>query len=176
MTWMLRDHQSIDEDAVATISAAMLPLLEVLSNQPNSPLRKWAISCVAHACRHLEYLIVPLVSQAAFDKASAMGLLPLEKYAWADQPTRMKDPGRKIFHFEHLVPVSDLVTQLIDLKPPTSVAIACVLRKANVAWILKSEDERLNRAGLRSRRKAGGFSAYRQVSIKLRLPLMARGR
>lgn len=54
-------------------------------------------------CRELEDFITPRASTAAQDKAIAMGLLDLRQFHWDDQPYKMKDLGRQIFHWEHIV-------------------------------------------------------------------------
>lgn len=100
-----------------------------------------------------------------------MGIAPIERFRWADQPRRMKDPGRKIFHWEHTLPVSDLKAELLALQAPDVPAVLAVLTKSEVAWILKTENERLNAAKLRTRRRNGGLAAYEQVGIALRTRL-----
>lgn len=59
----------------------------------------------------------------------------------------MKDPTREIFHWEHVVPVSDIVRALLALEDPTPSMIIPILMRAEIAWILKIEDKRLRRNG-----------------------------
>lgn len=155
-------------EGLASVAAVAFELLKVLQGSPNAALQRWACSSLSHACRHVEYFLTPKISLAAHEKALLMGIAPLERFKWSDQPKRMKDPGRKIFHWEHMVPVSDLQAELLKLESPDVQAVEAVLRKAQVAWILKAENKRLDVAKLRYKRAKGGAAAYRHVGIRLR--------
>ena len=160
--------QSVSEIELAPVAAVITSLLQLLKGPASPAAHRWAQTSLAHACRHVEYFLVPRVSEAAHAKAVALGIAPLERYRWADQRSRMKDPGRKVFHWEHMVPVSDLQAELRKLQTPDLPSVGAVLSKAQVAWILKSENERLDKAKLRYGRANGGLAAYKQVGIRLR--------
>ncbi len=82
-----------------------------------------------------------------------MGLGDLRRFHWDHQVAKMKDPNRKIFHWEHFVPVSVLRRRLIALPDSTAVAILPVLASAEIAWILKEEDAQLRQLGFGSDRE-----------------------
>ncbi|WP_114944803.1 hypothetical protein [Microvirga calopogonii] len=94
--------------------------------------------------RDLENFVIPMVSAAAQDRAIQMGLPDLRQFRWNDQKSRMSDPNREIFHWEHYTPVSNIVAGLIKITTPDLESIAEVLRTARVAWILKEENARLS--------------------------------
>lgn len=97
--------------------------------------------------RDLERYVVPGVSRAAQARADELGLGDLSRFDWGHQRGLMKDPTREIFHWEHVVPVSDMVKALLALDDPTPSAIVPILMRAEIAWILKSEDKLLRRSG-----------------------------
>jgi hypothetical protein len=106
--------------------------------------------------------ILPEVSRAAHDEAEHLGV-DLFLKNWHDQ-SRF-DPKRKIFHFEHVLPVSAIRDLCEDMK--TEEAIYNLLRtRLRIAWILKSEDAKLTSLGFRSKR-ADPDSAYREAKIQL---------
>lgn len=115
-------------------------------------VRVWLSSLLGHACRELEDFIEPRISVAAQAKASAMELGDLRRFHWDDQVGKMNDRGRKIFHWEHFVPVSLLKRRLMELSDPTVDAILPILSVAEIAWVLKDEDEKLRRLGFGSDR------------------------
>lgn len=97
--------------------------------------------------RDLERYVVPGVSRAAQARADELGLGDLSRFNWGHQRRLMKDPTREIFHWEHVVPVSDMVKALLALDDPAPSAIVPILIRAEIAWILKSEDKLLRRSG-----------------------------
>jgi hypothetical protein len=72
------------------------------------------------------------------------------------------DRGRAIFHFEHMVPVKAIRSACLNCKSVDEVL--GVLGRARVVWILKSENDELDRLGLRSDR-SDPVAAYDQAGI-----------
>jgi hypothetical protein len=106
-------------------------------------LMRYYESTINHMCRELEDFIIPSVSRAARRKAERMGIDSLREYHWDDQPlkTRMRDVGRKIFHWEHRKTVESLRKELCGLPKPSPQSVRRILQKARVAWVLKRDRE-----------------------------------
>lgn len=104
----------------------------------------------------------PYVSVAAKDKATRRGIDLTEKN-WHDQPLFGK--GRKLFQFEHLVPVSSLRADTLVSRTAADI-LNILMTRLRVVWMLKAEDAELGRMGYRSRRK-GPVAAYRAAEIKI---------
>jgi len=119
--------------------------------------------------RHLESFVEPRSSRAAQALADEIGLGDLRQYRWLDQPSKMRDLGRRLFHWEHATQTSDLVKALLRLEEPTVEAIAVVLRSTTIAWITKKEDARLPLG-----ERPDWQAAYDAAGIKL-LPLPSIG-
>jgi len=119
-------------------------------------LLKWAIN-------GLDQFVRPTASRAAMAKAAEMGVGDIRNYIWLDQTSKMKDRDRSIFHWEHVAPVSDLVKACLACPPESIVQIEAILRRARIAWILKSENERLKNHG----RGDDPLEFYRQAHIEL---------
>lgn len=165
----IKQLNRVDPATLEQVSQVVLKILLLLKkNSQNEELCKWGRSSLSHACRHVEYFLTTRVSVAAHKKALSMKVAPLEQYCWKDQPKAMKDPNRKIFHLEHIEPVSQLREELLQLKSPTLGAVQIILEKVDIAWILKEEDNCLNKKGFRSKRENGGLAAYAVAGIKLR--------
>jgi hypothetical protein len=82
--------------------------------------------------------IPPRVSDAAKTAAKKLDV-NLSVMGWHDQPRF--DRGRKLFHLEHITPVSAIREECLSAQSMNSIEIA--LNSAKVAWILKSEDRKL---------------------------------
>ena len=105
--------------------------------------------------------LVPRVSAASAAAASRLGV-DLCQQVWQDQ--HAFDPGRTVFHLEHVVPVQSLRTSCLSAADVDGVLR--VLQAAQVAWILKSEDRELTRLGFRARRSSPE-QAYEAAGIEL---------
>lgn len=115
-------------------------------------------------CRHAEPQRM-FVSEAAQRKADRLGLGKLSEYTWYQQTTKMGDKGRKTFHWDHFVTIKELRRALLNLDRPTEEQVREILRRASVAWILKSEDRKLNQLGFRADRP-NPHAAYRKADIR----------
>jgi len=142
------------------------PVLEILRqyHQEDCPeaIRAHYRTVLKWMARDLENFVRPTVSVAAQECAARMGLPDLRQFRWKDQPKKMKDPERAIFHWEHYTPVANIVEALIRIDMPTLEAVANILRTAKIAWILKEENARLSH---RSRKDPA--SDYANAGIEL---------
>lgn len=107
------------------------------------------------------------VSVAAHGEADEIEI-DLAQMGWHDQPRF--DEGRRIFHREHTIPVRVIREKCLLAQTRDSIVEA--LNSARVAWILKSEDERLTENGLRSTMPADWngkdpFARYAAVGIEI---------
>ena len=130
--------------------------------------QKWIKNLIQQGCRKLEDFITPRVSVKAQELADEMGIGDLSQYGWSDQKSKMKDPDRSLFHFEHVLTVSDLVDRLLNLgDSPSYESVKSIIEKADVAWILKSEDQLLNEKGFKIQRPENPLDAYEVCGIEL---------
>jgi hypothetical protein len=160
-----------DPTVVPALAQAILATLNLPAGSSNDmdQYRRKVISC---QCRELEKFLRLRKSVAAQKEADARGIGDLSRYVWADQTkkTKMGDAGRAnglaAFHFEHTVPVSSLVNQLLALSSPTIEAIKVIISTAEVAWITTAENKRLNELKLRHKREDPA-AAYKAAGIEL---------
>jgi len=118
---------------------------------------------IRHACDALlPDNLIPRISAKADLKSRAMGI-DLLLADWHDQ--HKFDPGRKIFHFEHTIPVLQ-VRKSCCLASSKEDMLEILKSQILIAWILKEEDFRLNQLGLRSNRPDPA-AAYRAAGIEL---------
>lgn len=118
---------------------------------------------IRHACdAMLPDNLIPRVSVNAEIAARRIGV-DLRLLDWHDQPKF--DPGRKLFHLEHIVPVSD-IRKSCCIASSREAVLEVLINQIAVAWILKEEDERLVRLGFRSIRP-DPEAAYRAAGIEL---------
>lgn len=119
-------------------------------------------------CRWLEKFITPRVSKAAAIKANELGIGidTLRGANWFQQKTVLKDPKREIFHLEHVVPVKKLAKEILDARKEPTEKIVEILLSAEIAWILKSEDNELTKRKFRSNR-SNSMECYRTCGIEL---------
>jgi hypothetical protein len=109
----------------------------------------------------------PFVSEGADSKAAEIGLgFRLSNARWADQP--QFDPGREIFHFEHVYTGEMCWTAVEQLRGRVDVATVEALLRDNyaVAWILKEEDSRLPRS-IRGTTLQDALTVYERCEVKL---------
>jgi hypothetical protein len=148
-------------------------LVEVLhlSESTTSPeMRAWCNSVFAHACRQLECFVVPEVSVLADEKSRQLRCGDLAEKRWGFQACETVDgEAVKLFHWEHVLPVAELRRRINRLGPARTVqAVAKELRAADIAWVLKSENDKLDRAGFRHERDGDPWEAYRLLGIRMR--------
>jgi hypothetical protein len=106
--------------------------------------------------------LVPEASEAALKKAERLNI-DLYSRNWHNQSKF--DPGREVFHVEHVMPVAALRERCLSCRSPEGV-LEVLTSTLRVAWILKSEDRALTRLGYRSKRPFPD-AAYVEAGIKL---------
>ncbi|MGQ0679994.1 MAG: hypothetical protein ACT4OM_10150 [Actinomycetota bacterium] len=139
---------------------AKLRALRTLDLTPKQKAR--LLEAISDDIKKCTNFLVPEASRAALDRASSLGV-QLSGQTWHDQ--HKFDPGRTIFHFEHMVPVSAI--REACLKETSDQAIQAILKnRLRVVWILKDEDKELTRLGYRSNR-LDPASSYLEAGIEL---------
>jgi hypothetical protein len=156
-----------DPDVIPILANAILATLKLPASHSTDMdrYRRKVLNC---QCRELEKFLRLRKSVAAQKIADERGIGDLSAYTWLDQTKtgKMGDAGRETFHFEHTVPVSSLLNQLLALSLPTPEAIANIIAKAEVSWITKKEDERLTALKFRHKRDDPA-AAYHAADIVL---------
>lgn len=154
--------------SIELVASTLTNLVSSYHSTDDETEQRWVKHLIQLGCRKLEDFIVPHVSVKAKDKAEQMDLGCLSQCGWSDQKTKMNDPDRSVFHFEHILTVSELVGRLLKLGGEPSVDdIKSVIQKADIAWILKSEDQTLNLKGYKNKRPENPFDAYEICGIEL---------
>jgi hypothetical protein len=132
-------------------------------NQETSYLKQALVALV----RSLEFISDIDVSEKAQNKADELGIGNLNQYVWKDQTKKgkMNDIGRKIFHWEHFYPVQQIINELSTLKELSDENIYRIIRKTKICWILKEENEVLNKIAKSNR--PNPEHSYHLANIKL---------
>jgi hypothetical protein len=123
--------------------------------------RRRLLESLSYDIRKYSDLVPPVVSLAAQAEAARLGV-DLRQMGWHDQ--HRFDPGRRIFHWEHVHTVSSISSLCLEASSATQIEEH--LEKVRVAWILKAEDLRLTALGFRSSRPDAD-AAYRAAGIVL---------
>ena len=122
-------------------------------------IEKWLKQSIRWPIRYLEIFIktaqVSKEALAEAQKANAnVDKEKLSKCRWGQQKTKkyLNDPKRKIFHYEHMYPVSKMRDKLIEVSNPSVYSedqilknIEEELKKFDIAWILKTENKTLDK-------------------------------
>jgi hypothetical protein len=107
-------------------------------------------------------VLTPEVSEAARREAERIGV-DLYTHTWRSQSSF--DRGRKVFHWEHVDPISCI--QKACVRAGDAEAVRSLLQaRLRIAWILKREDRFLTQLGFRSNRP-DPEAAYRAAKIVL---------
>jgi hypothetical protein len=142
---------------------------------------KWIKTSLKWPIRYLEMFIehpkVSVEAQEMFQKLQLQGMINsnvrLENCSWSQQTTLMKIKGHKIFHYDHIYPVSQLRDKLMEICNKKDMAkmkkdVEEELKRMDVAWILKDENVKLDKAGYKSKRPYPNLlDAYAEVGIEL---------
>lgn len=148
-------------------AAVLLEIVNVVRAHESDELRRWALHTLDHACRQLECFVRPEVSVGAAAAAAKLGLNDLTHYTWHDQVSRMGDPGRQIFHWEHVLPVAEVKRRLLDPSIQTVEQVLAIIKFVDIAWILKDEDLALTAKGFSHRRPDNPWDAYSSANIAM---------
>jgi hypothetical protein len=126
-----------------------------------------SITTEIRACGGLLYpeVLRPEVSEAACREAKLIRV-DLHAQTWASQ-TRF-DRGRRVFHLEHVDPISCILEACAAAGSEQGV-LELLRTRLRIAWILKREDRELTRLGFRSDRP-DPEEAYRAARIVLVKP------
>jgi hypothetical protein len=148
-------------EAAPQIASAILEMARQ-HRAASPPLKAHYFLTLKWMARDLERFVTPRVSRAAQDRANQMDIGDLSRLRWIDQPVKMRDPGRKIFHWEHIVPTSDIARRIVTMDQPNVADITSILMIAGVAWILKAENTKLPLNG-----RADPLLSYAEAGIEL---------
>lgn len=137
-----------------------------------SPAAKaWGHRILNWSCRHLEDFIAPEVSVAAYQRAMADGCGDPRDIKWGAQKVKLKDPERKIYMYEHALTVSEMIRRLEALgENPADEKVLAIIKQMELVWILRSEDDALNKLGWKSRRPPNPMDAYVEAKIEIQPP------
>lgn len=122
----------------------------------------------------------PLVSTGVSERAHEQYEIVRQRFPAASLPTDMRevtwdlqskfDKGRKVFHLEHIY-TGDMFRKAVKAISASQELAQFVRTNYRLAWILKAEDQDLNRSGYRSRRGntlGEALNAYEKCGIRLR--------
>ena len=113
-------HEDIEE--AVPILRSLVELHQKAKREKREELMIWADYALHWSCRRLEAFLPTIkVSKAAKAKAAKMKIGDISRFTWDDQTKKgkMNDAGRKTFHYEHVLPVSQLRHELEKLSPVT---------------------------------------------------------
>jgi hypothetical protein len=159
-------HDNVNE--AVPILRSLAELYQKADREGREELKVWADYALHWACRRLEvFLPAARVSKAAAAQAVRLKIGDIAGCDWYDQKSAMRDPKRKIFHYEHVYPVSQLRHDLEKLDPVTDEAVRHLIERVDIAWILKEECARLDKAKYRSERPEDPWQAFRDVGIEM---------
>jgi hypothetical protein len=103
---------------------------------------------------------VNMVSKDVFDACTSNKIDPFS-LLWPKKDILGKVNGKSLLLWEHTTPLEELFKELVDAK--TEVAIkAVMLSYSGVCWIMRHEDDALNRAGYKSKRPGGWQKCYEE--------------
>lgn len=122
---------------------------------------------IIRTLRMVESVLPMDVSRKAQEVADSMGIGSLYQYGWLKQNKKngMKDYDRSIFHWEHYVPIQQQLNELLNLKEINDNDIYNIIRKGKICWILKKENEILDKIARSNR--PNPEETYRQAGIEL---------
>ena len=154
---------------LSSIASTMKFLLTDYDSSPKA-YRNYQKDNLKMMCRWLEKLMTPRLSKAAVARAKEIDIGidadTLRNSNWFHQKTVLKDPKRKIFHLEHIKPVSQLANEVLEARNETIEKIEAILHSAEIAWILKDEDKKLTVNKYRTKR-VNPYECYRLCGIEL---------
>jgi hypothetical protein len=132
------------------------------SNSLTKPQRARLNEAISDDIKKCTNFVTPGFSKAALEEATRIGI-DLRQMNWHDQ-CRF-DKARRIFHWEHMVPVKILRKACFEAGSEAEV-LDVLLTKPRVVWLLKTEDSELTRLGFRTVRE-DPEAAYRAARIEL---------
>jgi hypothetical protein len=145
-----------------------IDILKVIIPQyKNDPDKKHIKSIFVHTIRKVELLLPKDVSIKAQKEADELNLGSLLQYDWNDQTKKhkMNDLGRKIFHYEHFVPIQQQIDDLLKLESYNDLNIYNIISNNKICWILKSENKILDK--IAKSKRPNPDEAYHKAGITL---------
>src|SRR5262249_38012358 len=125
-----------------------------------------SITAEIRTCGGLLYpeVLAPEVSEAALQEAERLGV-NIWAQTWHSQSSF--DAGRRVFHWEHVAPISS-IQEACEGAGCEEAVLEILKARLRIAWILKREDRELTRLGLRSNRPdpEGAYRAAKIVLVK----------
>ncbi len=159
-----KDPKDFDS-AVEAIAPVLFMVIEAHKSAQDDHLRQYWSHMAYQMCQQMERFCPPRISAAALREAERLGIRDAASWRWRDQAKY--DRGRKVFHFEHKEPVSQMRNKLLQADGEVTLAdVKETLRKSSVVWILKEEDRRLTANGHASRREDSD-AAYCAAGIEV---------
>lgn len=152
-------------DAAAPAIAQAIAGFIVPYQRAPKPMRDYYATCLRQAVRQFEMFVTPLVSRAAQDRATVLGLGDLSQYRWLSR-NRIMENGAHIFHWEHAQTVGHMSRLLTSMEDPTLSKIEAVVRSTVIVWVLKTEDGELRRLGYNTKRP-DWRAAYAEAGIEV---------
>jgi hypothetical protein len=123
--------------------------LRSLDPKPNHRRRlRSTITAEIRACGGLLYpeVLKPEVSEAAFREAE---LIPVDLRAQTWHSQSRFDRGRRVFHREHVDPIS-CIQEACEGAESEQAVLEFLRTRLRIAWILKREDRELTRLGFQA--------------------------
>ena len=152
------------EDAAREVSTMIAAALRSYHTSSDPTLTRYLNEVINFMCRRMEEFVQPRISKMARVEAKRLGF-DLATLRWRHQSK--KDPGRKIFHLDHCFDVRTMRIRLLALTEPTPANVECILKLAQVAWILKEEDRKLTSSRHRHSRGDEWPRIYQDAGIEL---------
>lgn len=153
------------EDVITALASVAAMLLSRTGAGRAEAVDRSCDSLLRHLARELEDVCPRNVSKRAREKAAQLGLGDLRRFHWDDRKKRVLRGHAQLFHWEHYWPVSDQVRDLRALCAPQENAIAAILRRTRIAWVLAEENARLQRC-----RRSDPARSYAEAGIELAHP------
>lgn len=109
---------------------------------------------------------VTMVSEAVWDECKKVGVDPFE-LLWTKRNILGQDENSKSFLlWEHSTPIGEFFDTLIKCESEDKVAEA-IKNYSGVCWLMRHEDNMLNKSGFRAGRPGGWEKIYNQCGIKI---------
>jgi hypothetical protein len=157
---------------------AFLPIfwayVQQLKILKNSQIRKYIKQALGDALRKWTDGPVYMVSEEVMKLAKTRPI-PIDPFtlSWRHRKIFNQDLKNKpAIVYEHTTPLGEAIETLLECKTEEAV-VQFMKGYSGVCWITREEDNRLNKSGFRSKRKAGWEQCYTECGIKVvRLPAL----
>ncbi len=151
---------SIFISAAARIIRVMAEEYALLSDPVDRKHMRVQLSkSIRNATDHPDFVLRASVAAQAL--AAERGI-DLSKMTYDNQVQKRFDPGRKLFAYEHMVPVKNLMYAIIA-EPSRAEEL---LRSAMIVWVTRAENDRLNQLGY-AHERPDPQKCYEEAGIKV---------